>query len=420
VRLNRTRLRLLSSALALCACGAPEAGSSARSFAIEGGAVARACDFPAVVQVEERCSGAFITPGLIAYAGHCGLNVHHVQRIGSDGTVQTLTVSSCFGPYGTSSTDLAFCKVEAPQANLTIATILPECQASSLAVGLDVTVVGMGLDGPDGSPGVKKFMSARIESYSDSEIVLSVSNGVTCSGDSGGPIYAQIGGVWNLIGIINRGDQPTCDKQFVYGVPLLPWVTWVEQTAAVRASPCYLHGAWTPTSTCALAVVDSAQECRASLPTLPKVGPCGNAAEPAPLDPSLVSVTDQPKDGARLALDGAPFVVGLDATPSDAEFLVDLELKGPSGLVWLRHYELPPYHRELPSNEAPGHWSALARLTIGGKHYVREWSFDTTATADARRAPGCALETTARSGSLPLAWLWACACVVIRRRRRYR
>ena len=108
------------------------------------------------------------------------------------------------------------------------------------APGLAVTALGYGLSGPP--PGTSDTRRRRIGltlgTVSSTELTLDVSSGGPCSGDSGGPVLADVGGVETIIGVSSYGDA-SCESFAVAGrvSSVQPWLA-----DALGIDPCASGG----------------------------------------------------------------------------------------------------------------------------------------------------------------------------------
>jgi len=74
--------------------------------------------------------------------------------------------------------------------------------------GLDLTWVGYGVNAyPPSGGGIKRRGNGQIDSVGGAEYYYLYDGVLPCSGDSGGPAFAQIGGGQKVVGIIIGGDE---------------------------------------------------------------------------------------------------------------------------------------------------------------------------------------------------------------------
>ena len=365
----RPGTRILLLALAWASCGPIVDAGVARQGAIRDGQVARSCDLPAVLSVEDKCSAVLLSPRLVAYAGHCGLDIHTMQ-LARDGNVEALSLTECRSPYQTPpNPDVAFCVLDAPVSGIPMAPILPECLRPSDWSGTEVLVAGYGLDGPTGTAGTKKFFSGTIESYTDTGIAIDVGDGGTCSGDSGGPVYVKRGDSWYALGVVSHGDASGCDTAMVFATPLAPWQQWVEDQLGVRASPCYLAGGWAPGVRCGLLAQDAPSSagdapCIAASAVDTAVGPCPGLALPATessLGPAPSFVAFTPSDGAVIPA-GTAVDAGVTIDPAGADVGVNVTVTSPDHLTWSAYREISPYRISVTA-AAEGTWMIHATMS---------------------------------------------------------
>jgi secreted trypsin-like serine protease len=72
-------------------------------------------------------------------------------------------------------------------------------------VGATARVVGFGL-ADEGPADTKRHGTVRVTEVSEQEFVYESAPSMTCSGDSGGPVFVSIDGVEFVVGVTSRGD----------------------------------------------------------------------------------------------------------------------------------------------------------------------------------------------------------------------
>jgi hypothetical protein len=140
---------------------------------------------------------------------------------------------------------------------------LPATALDATAVGLPLRLVGFGLTGPsDSSPAEKRTGTAVLASLAATALQLSPSPSQTCSGDSGGPAFATIGGVEVVVGVTSSGD-PSCDagatdmRVDAYASFITPWLQATSEGAAAAGGRCFYPANCAPSAgECAPAVDD--------------------------------------------------------------------------------------------------------------------------------------------------------------------
>jgi hypothetical protein len=255
-------LAWLSSLLALIGCA--DATSSQQPLRLEqgirGGARVEAGAWPAVVSLG-GCTGTLVHERLVVYAAHCGTAINEV-RFGVDASQPEAAVTTDFCrayPRATlgDGTDLAFCVLAKDVTEAEPARILAGCESSQFTEGRQVTLVGFGEEQEGGSYGLARAASATLLEIGD-ELIVSGTSADTCKGDSGGPVFlswpeldvgssdAQI----RLVGVTSAGSSDVCGEGIAHYVNLVKKVDWLEEASGVDITPCFDHGAWTPTPEC--------------------------------------------------------------------------------------------------------------------------------------------------------------------------
>jgi hypothetical protein len=397
----------------LSACHSDE-NTAMLNGAIQDGVRSQLCDWPAVVHMGDACTGALITPTLVAYAGHCGTTFHDIT-IDSDGGARIqVPIVECASPYAENpQADVAFCTLERPLFNISIPPVLSACSAQTVEPGSEVAVVGAGQDGPFGTQGTEKYFWGTIVDLSETAIVVQIDSGGTCRGDSGGPVYTMVDGSWRTLGVVSRGDAPICDVSLAYAVPINKWINWIEKHLNARASPCELHGQQLATPSCQRAVVDHLSDgsfCHASIDVTAQPCPNSEVIPTALMDSS--HVTRLPADGSILRT-SALLQVGVSLEPLDTEAVIDIELISPLKQSHRKRFEYPPYLLDVPAL-TPGEWRVVAKFA-GTALPSQVWAFTTRDMAVT--TPGCSVTRT-RPAVLSAGFVPLLVAVFLSRRRR--
>ncbi len=85
---------------------------------------------------------------------------------------------------------------------------LPDRALGADVVGRTVRVVGFGADDA-GQSGARRSGTARVTALGRGSFSIAAAPGMSCGGDSGGPVFLEVDGVEQLVGITSYGD-PAC------------------------------------------------------------------------------------------------------------------------------------------------------------------------------------------------------------------
>lgn len=162
------------------------------------------------------CSGLLVAPRVVLTAGHCvdsltrapQANVFFGADITGPGTSIAIDRSRVDPTFdlatGANDLGLLLLAEDAPAAPLT----LLDHDASALALGSDLRVVGLGVASLDGAgDGVRRTGTMATSAIDATDITSEPSPSMSCSGDSGGPVFATIDGVETLVGVTSGGDR---------------------------------------------------------------------------------------------------------------------------------------------------------------------------------------------------------------------
>lgn len=217
---------------------------------------------PEQVNTGHLCSGTLIAPQIVLTAGHCiapdtdpakiavyfgdtiyGHQIASVKRY-------EIYPGACVKDCQPDAYDFAFVEIVEKVGGVDIIPILTDQDEwnETMDAGKPVTFVGFGAirdDSEDEPPlektelGHKEAVLSRISGFSRSgrEFVAGEGGKDTCSGDSGGPAFVQLGdGSWRQVGVTSRGVRPCGSGRGYYGVPFFV-MTWLRDEAGVPGMP---------------------------------------------------------------------------------------------------------------------------------------------------------------------------------------
>ena len=221
---------------------------------VYGGAPVASCGWPTTLAVS-RCSAILIHPEIAVYAAHCGI----VDRVALGDDIFNLTrmiPATChlnpdsdlnWGPE-----DFAYCRLSEPITDVEPTPPAMGCEVDQLEAGDEVTVVGFGVY-DDNTTGIKREVVTTIQEIDREGGYLITGGGgdTACSGDSGGPTYAQAtDGSWRVVGI-HSGRLGECDMGVGYDVLITQAIPWIESHSGVDVTPCTdAAGSWQPGPQC--------------------------------------------------------------------------------------------------------------------------------------------------------------------------
>jgi len=216
----------MAAVLASCA-SADDPRAPSTSAAIVGGTIDGAD--PAVVAILHRqtacgarqttavCSGTIIAPRVVLTAAHCvdpiesgPFDVFAGARVGSGGFVGAVVDTAIHPRYDRESHafDAALLRLaDAPD----VVPVAVSTGAFALRPGDPVRAVGFGVDGKAGAfPDTKREGAMSVTGSTADTFDAAPSPAMTCTGDSGGPVFATgTAGGEELVGITVKGD-PGC------------------------------------------------------------------------------------------------------------------------------------------------------------------------------------------------------------------
>lgn len=208
-------LRLaLAVALISCSCAGPEPEIGQRGDSILGGQPRPQSDGSVALMLGDSpfCSGVLISPHVVLTAAHCipGADLEEFQvyfgwDVSEPGVSIEVAATRIHPSWSESANDLGLIALAepAPDSPVPLAT---SSRVSEFSAGDQIWLVGFGRD-QSGRPGTKNESLAQIEAIGDSSIELVPLPGITCDGDSGGPLLAPTAtGDREIVGIHSRSN----------------------------------------------------------------------------------------------------------------------------------------------------------------------------------------------------------------------
>lgn len=207
---------------------------------------------PAVVHVDVdggACTGALIAPTVVLTAAHCATaatgTVSVGPGVGAFTEVASIVDAITYRYYaGQGTADLALIRLDAPLTPppLTVRRALLPAMA-----GRPVRVVGYGLTETDDA-GAKREVTLGVHAEDGPLLVAGSAAENTCTGDSGGPVLADLGAGEEIVAVVSFGD-PGCagDARFARVDLFAAWIDEVVTAwTAPDGAPCALDGACAP------------------------------------------------------------------------------------------------------------------------------------------------------------------------------
>jgi hypothetical protein len=211
-----SRALLLSAHLILgCAASPGDDLNVARAAITAGLPSSRDLEVVGIIANERVvCTGTLVHPRVVLTAAHClaiedSLSVFFgAQYVRGEPTIRTVEKRPHpeFEPR-TLANDVGLLLLEEKAPPEAPIARLDERPLDDSVVGTEVRVVGFGAERGGESPlGAKKTGRALVAAVNRWEVRLSPGPALTCSGDSGGPVFLAVGGAETLVGVTSAGD----------------------------------------------------------------------------------------------------------------------------------------------------------------------------------------------------------------------
>jgi uncharacterized protein (TIGR03382 family) len=261
----------LAALAAVLVLGPAAAGATTRP--VVGGTPSAAGADPAVAALvvggRASCTAALVAPRVLLTAAHCaapllergapGTASAFFGNVLAEGGAGVAIAGGLLHPdwdWLRRRRDVALLLLAAPAP----ATPLPLRRAALDGdfVGARTRHVGFGFSAPAAADGgVKRETTSRVVALDDETFVNGASPGQTCTGDSGGPVFADEGGREELVGVVSRGDIACAERgvnvrvdrvvdtfidPYVAAVAAGEWPTDRAPSLQARASPSEAPG----------------------------------------------------------------------------------------------------------------------------------------------------------------------------------
>ncbi len=174
----------------------------------------RACDS---TEIAPFCTGTLVSPRVVLTAAHCVRDYAYGSFeafFGGDttgdpqGKFIVLGKAKAHPSYDRSSKDFDIALLELSEPAPVAAAQLAQSPLDASATGTQVRAAGFGVTSATAQPdGKKRQGTMTVESLAQVTFKTVPGPAMTCAGDSGGPVFATIGGVEQLVGVTSAGDS---------------------------------------------------------------------------------------------------------------------------------------------------------------------------------------------------------------------
>ncbi|HTL34050.1 MAG TPA: trypsin-like serine protease [Kofleriaceae bacterium] len=210
---------------------------------------------PAVVAIAHRpiacgdmpvvtCSGVLVAPRVVLTAAHCvdptaGRGTLEVI-FGSDASAPSAVIvvqsAEVYSGYSATTGDGDLALLLLAEAAPVAPIDRPTGSVDDLTAGAALRAVGFGFTGPSANdPGTKREGTLTLGTVSAARFDAAPSPAMTCTADSGGPVFATTSNAEQLVGITSRGD-PACAANAVNARVDVALVSFVDPFIAASAS----------------------------------------------------------------------------------------------------------------------------------------------------------------------------------------